>query len=1427
MPTGFEKLLKVLIESGLHLPPEDVADALWLSTRLFDEIEVDEQAISNLDDKQVPQVTATDDILTKNETTLQKTKKNINFDDFAQDLKGSSEANLHTLGDSEKGRKIRGHPVRLPAAPTLPHMLEIERALRPLAKRKPSKHRWELDEKETADFIASSNLWNIVQRPSAERWLEGVLVVEQSPTMRLWQETAREFRQLMWRVGAFRWLETVHLDAYQALPRLTSPINATKSQHPLSICRPDSPRVIFVCTDSLSNAWLSGKIPELIALWGKYHTVVILHMLPEHMWRRTSLRRADFVTGSAVVPLSIPRVHNNGTSFNKAIIPIPVVSLQPESLRDLSEFLIASVNNQISCYWNSPANFRETTGIPSISPSRKFQPNTEFSIKSFEFFKETVSPVTLELARYLAIVPLFLPVMRLIQYTFIPNSEPAHLAELFNSGILFRVSPSVPKEHPNQIEYDFLPGIRETLLNQRSRPLISNVWKVLSDYIDDRFGRGKEFLSIIYDPTSTEEYVSGIRNEAQLPFARVGATVLRRLGDEYEHAAKYLERAAQDRHTEASESVLEEYSDAYRLAEIKIEEAERSGIKEFSLVGMGLTSLPVSIGKLTQLEVLDLHQNSLEKLPESVAQLTRLISLDISNNKFSDLQKFIIQLDRLKEINLDNNPLNQEVAKAYEQGIEAIKNYLRSKFEAGQVTLNEAKLIIVGEGEVGKSSLLRSLCNELFIEGSPTTHGIEIKPFRLFDPNTQKEISLNGWDFGGQRVYRPTHQLFFSAPAVYLVVWKPREGPQQGFVKEWIKLVKHREPDAKILVVATHGGPQGRQPDIDRQELWDLFGRETVVDFFFVDNKPDTNGNRKGIEELKLAIARVAAQLPEVGRSVPKSFQDVREALQNRDVPYLLLEEFLAICRNYGMADNEASLFVIIEHRLGHLTYYQHDPTLRDIVILRPDWLATAISYILDDESTRTAHGLVRFSRLSQLWDDPTRPVEMRYPATLHPILLRLMERLDLSYRVADFNSRGTSDPQSLIAQLVPDNRPENLGNAWSLSASDGDLQQTQICRIVDDKGNTATAEGLFYQLIVRLHKYSLGRTAYTESVHWQRGLILDDDYNGRALLELKGNDVHITVRAPYPERFLAMLTEEVKYLVESFWEGLRCDVTVPCLNPNPCNGLFEVSKLIEHKKQGRPEQPCPICNEWQSIDQLLLNSPVASQPIALDELERQFATIRNQLNQANVNTSRILSQIDRNYTDLLRVFTDEAKEGPRLFSLFPAERSNFDPRKWTGAKFRLVLWCEHSRLPLPVLNGKDSGKGIYDLDLEREWIKKASPYLKLLSSTLSMVLPIASSTAKLALLDDTAYKSSEEQLDLGKSVINATIGETEKIDFSMIVTKQVPPEQGLAIRGDGTTLRELHALLRAKDPGCGGLIRVLTKRQEFLWVHERFASEY
>lgn len=256
--------------------------------------------------------------------------------------------------------------------------------------------------------------------------------------------------------------------------------------------------------------------------------------------------------------------------------------------------------------------------------------------------------------------------------------------------------------------------------------------------------------------------------------------------------------------------------------------------------------------------------------------------------------------------------------------------------------------------------------------------------------------------------------------------------------------------------------------------------------------------------------------------------------------------------------------FVAISHRLGHLIHYGHDTTLRDIVILRPDWLATAISFVLDDRETRARNGLVDGDRLAYLWNDPARPAENRYEAHCFPIFRALMERYDLAYRIAEPAGPGPAAETILVAQLVPDVRPiQKLAAAWPASPASHDVQQTQICKVLDAKHQTATAEGLFYWLIVRLHKYSLGRADYAHSIHWQRGLVLEDTYGARALLEHLDNDIRITVRSPYPERFLSALTYEVQWLVESFWKNLRCSVTVPCLNPRdddpPCPGALAV----------------------------------------------------------------------------------------------------------------------------------------------------------------------------------------------------------------------------------------------------------------------------
>ena len=48
---------------------------------------------------------------------------------------------------------------------------------------------------------------------------------------------------------------------------------------------------------------------------------------------------------------------------------------------------------------------------------------------------------------------------------------------------------------------------------------------------------------------------------------------------------------------------------------------------------------------------------------------------------------------------------------------------------------------------------------------------------------------------------------------------------------------------------------------------------------------------------------------------------------------------------------------------------------------------------------------------------------------------------------------------------------------------------------------------------------------------------------------------------------------------------------------------------------------------------------------------------------QLNENDRRILSQVDDAYSGLMQGLTDEAREGPRLFSFVPVNRRRFNPR--------------------------------------------------------------------------------------------------------------------------------------------------------------------
>ncbi|NQU22914.1 MAG: hypothetical protein HQ567_16680 [Candidatus Nealsonbacteria bacterium] len=165
-------------------------------------------------------------------------------------------------------------------------------------------------------------------------------------------------------------------------------------------------------------------------------------------------------------------------------------------------------------------------------------------------------------------------------------------------------------------------------------------------------------------------------------------------------------------------------------------------------------------------------------------------------------------------------------------------------------------MLLVGEGNVGKSSLVAALQGKPFVENRPTTHGIELGNLYVPHPDGDKEIRLTTWDFGGQEVYRITHQFFFSRGSFYMLVWQPREGTQENAVEEWLQRIRLRvsQEEARVVLVATHADE--RRAELDISALRDQFG-EMVRGFYRVDSKTG-----RGIRELKNAIAGETAALP-------------------------------------------------------------------------------------------------------------------------------------------------------------------------------------------------------------------------------------------------------------------------------------------------------------------------------------------------------------------------------------------------------------------------------------------------------------------------------------------------------------------------------------------------------------------------------------
>jgi internalin A len=119
---------------------------------------------------------------------------------------------------------------------------------------------------------------------------------------------------------------------------------------------------------------------------------------------------------------------------------------------------------------------------------------------------------------------------------------------------------------------------------------------------------------------------------------------------------------------------------------------------------------------------------------------------------------------------------------------------------AGQASATDVKLIVLGNGRVGKTQICRRLRGEDYDPDEPSTHGIRVTSAALGDG--AEGVRLNIWDFGGQDLYHGTHALFLRTNAIFLLVWateteNAQEHEHQGITYRnqplayWLAYVRH------------------------------------------------------------------------------------------------------------------------------------------------------------------------------------------------------------------------------------------------------------------------------------------------------------------------------------------------------------------------------------------------------------------------------------------------------------------------------------------------------------------------------------------------------------------------------------------------------------------------------------------------------------
>eukprot|EP01103_Thecamoeba_quadrilineata_P004097 TRINITY_DN1381_c3_g1_i1.p1 TRINITY_DN1381_c3_g1~~TRINITY_DN1381_c3_g1_i1.p1 ORF type:complete len:1903 (+),score=318.22 TRINITY_DN1381_c3_g1_i1:778-5709(+) len=421
-----------------------------------------------------------------------------------------------------------------------------------------------------------------------------------------------------------------------------------------------------------------------------------------------------------------------------------------------------------------------------------------------------------------------------------------------------------------------------------------------------------------------------------------------------------------------------------------------------------ISLLPPEIAQMTNMRVLSLGNNQIRTISHAIGQLSStLLHLNLANNNLTGLPPQFGLLTNLECLQLEGNPYKPNIS----GGIQALLTFLKETL-AGSHALFRTKLMVIGQDNVGKSTLLRWITTKKKITNrldELSTDGVEISEWSFYTDRfndkggkNKIQIDVSTWDFAGQDLYYTTHQFFLTPRSVYLLVFNMALPEEDSRIEYWLQMIQTRAPDCPIVLAGTHLDEAAGNRDSLHRDLWEKYGRRypNINSIYFVSTQ-----HPRSLEKLKDEIKSIILSLDYMGAPFPSSFIELERLMKgerNRMPPLMNWSEYQSLASLCNIEPEELKVATKLLHNLGSIFHFdQRSGDLENMIILNPQWLTNTMSSIITTKHKYVKDGILAHNSLQYIWRPPY------YPLEVHSSLLTLLQRFEIIFTL---NSAFSSD---------------------------------------------------------------------------------------------------------------------------------------------------------------------------------------------------------------------------------------------------------------------------------------------------------------------------------------------------------------------------------------------------------------------------------